>query len=365
MKNDFAEISGIYADSAASALKPEVVIAAELDFIRNHYANAGRGICRRAEASDAVVARARAATAEFMGAAGADNIIFTHGASEGLNRVANMLNLSPDDVVIASDLDHHSARLPFMMRARVEPCALDKDFNLDAEWLRARCARGDVRAVVITAMSNVLGMPQDVKKLVVAAQGAFTLVDAAQYAAHSDIDVADWGADAVAFSAHKVYGGTGLGVLYLKNPSALKSDMIGGGSIAWVDGDKWEPAASAARFEAGTLPLVQLAGWPIAMEYAKKNSVHNLTERLRAGLAEIPNVRIISPNGAALTTIYHEKTHALDLGSRLGAKGICCRAGTMCASWIHKKLALPATLRFSLGAWNDDADVDAILEALQ
>ncbi|MDR0319444.1 MAG: aminotransferase class V-fold PLP-dependent enzyme [Rickettsiales bacterium] len=365
MRNGFGLLSGIYADGAASALKPDAVRAAESEFYAKGYANAGRGICPRASVVDDMVARVRAETAEFIAAARPEQIVFTHGATEGLNRLADMLELKPDDVVIVSDLDHHSARLPFMKRCRTEVCPLDANFDLDAAWLAARCKKGGVRAVVITAMSNVLGRAQDLEKLVAAAGGAFTIIDAAQYIAHKRLAVG--GAGAVVFSAHKMYAGTGLGVLYLKNPDALKPDFIGGGAVAWVDGADWEFPPAPEKFEAGTLPLAQIAGFGAALEFLGKNDFEDsaLADYLREGLEEIPGVKIVSAPGASLVSFHSESAHALDIGASLGAKGICVRAGAMCASWIHKYLGISGTVRVSPGLWNDKADMDAILKALR
>ncbi|MCL2629119.1 MAG: aminotransferase class V-fold PLP-dependent enzyme [Alphaproteobacteria bacterium] len=360
MKKGFGDISGIYADAAASALKPDAVISAEREFMETIYANAGRGVCKRSRLVDDMVAAARADVAKFIGAATADQIIFNHGATEGVNQLAAMLPLAPNSVVIVSDLDHHSARLPFMKKCITEVMPLDSDFNMDAGWLADRCGRGDVSAVVITAMSNVVGVPQDVKKLVSAAGGAFTIIDAAQFVVHDKMNVADWGADAVVFSAHKIYAGTGLGVMYLKNPDDLVPNFIGGGTVAWVDGDKWEPAQSPEKFEAGTLPLIQIAGLTEALKIKGVRF-----EGLREGLEKIPGLKIVSNKDSPIVSFYSDKLHALDIGAALGARNICVRAGLHCASWIHKHLGIPGTVRVSLGPWNDECDVVEIIKAVR
>ncbi|MDR0448854.1 MAG: aminotransferase class V-fold PLP-dependent enzyme [Rickettsiales bacterium] len=361
MRNGFGDISGVYADAAASALKPAAVVAAEGAFMTDGYANAGRGICPRAGKVDEMVRRVRERTAAFIGARRAEQIVFTRGATEGLNRLANMLRLKPDDVVIVSDLDHHSARLPFQTKCRIEVCPLDENFNLDSGWLCSRCKKGDVRAVVITAMSNVMGTAQDLKKLIAAAGGAFAIVDAAQYVAHEKLDVGDAGA--VVFSAHKMGAGTGLGVLYIRDPDALQSDFIGGGSVAWVDGDKFEYAAAPEKFEAGTLPMVQIAGFEAALPSVSYEDGN--TAALRGELETIPGIKIVSPVGASLISFYSERHHALDIGAALGAAGICVRAGQMCASWIHKRIGIEGSVRISLGPWNDAEDAKKIAAAVK
>ncbi|MDR1071385.1 MAG: aminotransferase class V-fold PLP-dependent enzyme, partial [Rickettsiales bacterium] len=227
----------IYADAAASALKPKSVIAAEIDFLSNRYANAGRGICARANAVDAMVADTRKIVADFVGAESPEQIVFTSNATDGLNRIARTL---AGKTVIVSDLDHHSARLPFEKYCETIVAPLTGALNYD--WDKIREIKAD--AIVITAMSNVLGIPQTIPNT-----DMITLVDASQFIVHEKINVSESNVDYLVFSGHKIGADTGLGVLYQKTES--DPVMLGGGMYR---------ATGAARFEAGTLPLTQIAG---------------------------------------------------------------------------------------------------------
>ena len=363
----------IYLDSAASALKPESVIAAECDFLRHDYANAGRGICARASNVDDMVAKARARAAQFINAR-PDQIVFTSGTTDGMNRIVHIINDCvcgtgiKNKTVMVSDLDHHSARLPFELLydsdlCKIVLCPMDDKYNLMCSDLP--CA--DV--FVITAMSNVMGVAQDVAGLIAAARrknpDVITVVDAAQYVVHDEIDVQKWDCDFMCFSAHKIGADTGLGIMYMKNPERWVSpDKFGGGMISKITGSavehnvmfQWENAP--AKFEAGTLPVTQIIGLPAAMDYLSANRPNlDLIKYLYDRLSENARIKIITSRDAALLTFYIDGMHILDFGALVGARGLCLRVGNMCASWIHKALGVAGTARISVGSTNtmDDA----------
>jgi len=377
----------LYVDAAASSLKPKSVIDAESDFLRHGYANAGRGICARAAAVDEMVDQTRATVARFIGAR-PEQIIFTSNATDGLNRIPHILEISgalkSGAAVFVSDLDHHSARLPFEELAYQNKCAvlripLDAAMNLDFGWI----VKGDI--FVITAMSNVLGVPQDVKKWVAAAKkinpDALTIVDAAQYVAHLPIDVADWDCDFLCFSGHKIGADTGIGVMYVKEPGHWPADKLGGGMVASVTeradiGQKlgptseWQNAAGPAKFEAGTLPLTQIVGLGAAIAEKEKDIANNKKEKkmlefLRGELSKMPRVKFISPEGASVLTFVVDGMHVLDFGTMAGAHGICLRVGHMCASWLHAHLGLSGTIRISVGPWNTMAEMKEIVQIIK
>ena len=363
----------IYLDSAASALKPESVIRAEMDFLQNAYANAGRGICGRAAAVDDMIATARADVARFINAA-PDQIVFTSGTTDGMNRIVHIINDCvcgagiKNKTVMVSDLDHHSARLPFELLydsdlCKIVLCPMDEKYNLVCPDL----PRADV--FVITAMSNVMGMPQDVGTIVRAAReknpDVITVVDAAQYVVHNEIDVQKWDCDFMCFSAHKIGGDTGLGIMYVKNPDRwISPDKFGGGMISKITGSavehnvtfQWESAP--AKFEAGTLPLTQIIGLPAAVDYLSANRPNlDLIKYLYDRLSENPRIKIITPRDSTLFTFYVDGMHILDFGASVGARGVCLRVGNMCASWIHKVLGVAGTARISVGSMNVMDDV--------
>ena len=363
----------IYLDSAASALKPESVIAAECDFLRHDYANAGRGICARASNVDDMVANARERVAKFINAR-PDQIVFTSGTTDGMNRTVHVINDCvcgtgiKNKTVMVSDLDHHSARLPFELLydsdlCKIVLCPMDDKYNLMCSDL----PRADV--FVITAMSNVMGVAQDVAGLIATARrknpDVITVVDAAQYVVHDEVDVQKWDCDFMCFSAHKIGADTGLGIMYMKNPERWVSpDKFGGGMISKITGSaiehnvtfQWESAP--AKFEAGTLPVTQIIGLPAAIDYLSANRPNlDLIKYLYDRLSENARIKIITSRDAALLTFYIDGMHILDFGALVGARGLCLRVGNMCASWIHKALGVAGTARISVGSTNtmDDA----------
>ena len=363
----------IYLDSAASALKPESVIAAECDFLRHDYANAGRGICARASNVDDMVANARERVARFINAR-PDQIVFTSGTTDGMNRIVHIIG-DPvcgtgikNKTVMVSDLDHHSARLPFELLydsdlCKIVLCPMDEKYNLMCSDL----PRADV--FVITAMSNVMGMAQDVAGLIAAARkknpDVITVVDAAQYVVHNEIDVQKWDCDFMCFSAHKIGADTGLGIMYMKNPERWVSpDKFGGGMISKITGSavehnvmfQWESAPT--KFEAGTLPLTQIIGLPAAIDYLSANRPDlDLIKYLYDRLSKNPRIKIITSRDATLLTFYVDGIHILDFGALVGARGLCLRVGNMCASWIHRALGVAGTARISVGSMNTMNDV--------
>ncbi len=334
----------IYLDAAASAIKPKAVIDSQLDFLHNHYANSGRGVCERSNYTDKMVFLARESVAKFIGADNSDQIVFTSGATDGLNRIANML--SPDSLIAVSDLDHHSARLPFEAKHKTVLCELDNEFNYKSV--------PNCDAIVFTGMSNVLGTPQkiikDDKKTVI--------VDASQLVVHEKIDVKKMGVDALVFSGHKIGADTGLGILYLKEPEKWKTDKFGGGQFM---------ATGPAKFEAGTLPLTQIAGLPAAINETINNR-QNTSEKiefLRNELSKISRIKFISPKDSALLTFIVDGMHALDFGMLVGAHGVCLRVGNMCASWLHKRLGVDSTIRISAGSWNTVAEIQQTVDIIK
>lgn len=362
----------IYLDSAASALKPQSVIDAELDFLTNHYSNAGRGVCQRATYADKMVADARAAAAEFINAK-PEQIVFTSGATDGLNRIPKILEvsglLSSDSQVLVSDLDHHSARLPWEDLSRRGKCKLslaplDKNFNIDS----SKVYEADI--FIITSMSNVMGAQQDVEKLAVAARAknpkVIIAVDASQSVVHEKVDVKKWDCDFLCFSAHKIGADTGLGVMYIKEPDHWQADKLGGGMVQSANGHEFVLMQGNDKFEAGTLPLTQLAGLKLAI--SKQQTAignNNVINYLRSELEKIEKIKMISPKDAAIVTFTVDGMHALDFGAMLGAHGICLRVGNMCSSWMHSSLGLSHSIRLSPGPWNTMEEIDEAVKIIK
>lgn len=364
----------VYFDAAASFLKPESVIEAQADFLRNHYANAGRGVCSRATAVDDMVAHVRQRVSNFINAS-ANQVVFTSNATDGLNRVANIIlqncgnsrNLS----VAVSDLEHHSARLPWQELARggkiqeLVVYELDENFNVNADLI----PKTDV--LVVTAMSNVLGIPQDVALIVAKVRAknpnVIVVVDATQYVVHKKIDVLDWGADFVVFSGHKIGADTGVGVLYIKDAEKYMPDKFGGGMVSRVlyDGELILQS-SPDKWEAGTLPLTQICGLNVAIQELEAHRPDlKLVKYIYDELQTVQRIKILTSRDAALFLFVVDGMHVLDFGTLAGANGICLRVGNMCASWIHKALGVDGSIRVSVGPWNTMSDADKFISVVK
>ena len=354
----------IYLDAAATYQKSESVIGAQVDFLRNNYANSGRGICARAAYVDDMVLCARRRVARFMGA-DENQIVFTSGTTGAMNMIAQMLDLTSDMVVAVSDLDHHSARLPFEeTAAKTIVMPLDTDFNIDINNIP--CA--DV--VVLTAMSNVLGVAQKIPEIVRIARdknpNVIVVVDAAQYVVHEKIDVDGWGADFVVWSAHKIGADTGLGIMYIKNPDDFVPVNFGGGMVNRVVGRDVVLVGSPEKFEAGTLPLSQISGLGVAIdEIEAKRPNLDLIKYMYDELCSVPRVKILSVRDAAVLTFVVDGIHALDFGAMMGARNVCVRVGNMCATWIHNLLGVPGSIRLSVGAYNTIDDVKYAVQVIK
>lgn len=354
----------IYLDAAATYQKPESVIAAQVDFLQNHYANAGRGICARAVAVDDMVADVRARVACFM-ATKPDNIVFTSGTTASMNMIARMLKINADTVVAVSDLDHHSARLPFVMiGANVVLCPLDDELNFDLENI----PYADV--IVVTAMSNVIGVSQKIPEIVRMARDknpdVVIVVDCAQYVVHDKIDADAWGADFICWSGHKIGADTGLGVMYVRNPERYAPVNYGGGMVNRVSGDVVDVVAGPEKFEAGTLPLTQIAGLGAAIDSLVLNRPNlDLIKYMYDELSVISGVSILSKRESAILTFVVDNMHPLDLGMMIGARGVCVRAGNMCASWIHDRLGVVGSVRISVGGYNTVQDVQRAVQIIR
>lgn len=354
----------IYLDSAATSLKPASVIDAQTEFLTKNYANAGRGICARSMAVDNMVNNARERVAKFINAE-PSQIIFTSGTTDGMNRIVDIIDASVDSVVMVSDLDHHSARMPIQrLYHKLVLCPLDDEFNFDVDNIPYT----DV--FVITAMSNVLGCAQDVKKIIATARAknpnVITIVDAAQYVAHMPIDVKQWDCDFLCFSVHKIGGDTGLGIMYIKDSERWNSDKFGGGMVNKIVGNEWVLADGPARFEAGTLPLTQIAGLVPAIDYLENHKVDTaLIKYLHGELSNIPGVTVFTKPDAVLLSFVVDGMHCLDFGSLVGAYNICLRVGNMCATWIHERLGYNGSIRISTGTWNTMEEMKNVVETIK
>jgi cysteine desulfurase/selenocysteine lyase len=377
----------VYLDSAASSQKPRRVLDAMTAFQETSYANVHRGVYQiAAEATDRFEG-ARRAVARFVNAPSERGIVFTKNVTEAVNLVAHTwgrANLGEGDAVLLTEMEHHANIVPWLMLAeergvelRYLPVA--EDHTLDLTDLD-RLLDG-VKLLGITAMSNVLGTLPPLERIIPAAHaaGAKVLVDAAQWVPHLPTDVQAWDADFVGFTGHKLLGPSGIGVLWAREEllEAMPAFLGGGEMIRDVRLDGWTPNEIPWKFEAGTPPIVEAIGLHAAideltsygMDAVREHEVSLTAYALRTLTERFgDDIRIHGPaeparRGGVLSFEFRD-VHPHDVSQILDQRGVCVRAGHHCAKPLMRKLGVGATARASLYVYNDEADVDALADAL-
>lgn len=372
----------IYLDSAATAHKPQSVIDALFQFYAAEYATVHRAIYRPSLAATDKYNETRETARRFLNASDASEIIFTRGTTDALNLVAASYArtfLKKGDEILISTVEHHSNIVPWQMVAEQTGAAL-KYIQVDERgvllWENAIGPK--TKIVALAHVSNVTGTINPIADIARAAHavGAILVVDGAQGAPHMAIDVQKLGCDFYAFSGHKCYGPTGIGVLYGKKELLEQMPPIQGGGdmIMRVDLDKTTYAAPPLRFEAGT-PLI---GGVIALKSAldfiegigkEKISLHEdaLLRHATAKLSSIPNLRILgtAPEKGPIITFHIEGVHPLDLATFLDLKHIAIRSGHLCAQPAMRAFGLEAAARASFGIYNTLEEVDRFAEAVK
>ncbi|MEK9151380.1 MAG: aminotransferase class V-fold PLP-dependent enzyme [Patescibacteria group bacterium] len=403
----------VYLDAAATSLKPRAVIDAEREYLEQYSANVGRGLYPLAETATERFETVREKVATFIGATSSKEIIFTSGTTHSINLVAGLLEpLVPSESnIVVTELEHHSNFLPWKELARrkniefrVAPASpslggpIDMEGRIDAERL-VELIDPHTAIVAFSAVSNVTGGINRVKEIVAAIKNinpqTIVLVDAAQAVGHMPLDVSDWNADFIAFSGHKMFGTTGVGVLYGKSAllETLHPVTFGGGMVLDIyppesAGRVYPPGRGCAaetlykdiphRFEAGTPNIGGVIAFGAALEYIESIGLENiraheiaLTEYALKRLKETfgDTLRIIGPQDAkdrsGIIAFSFEGIHPHDIAHLLGERDICVRAGEHCAAPLHRTLHLDATTRISFGIYNDGNDVEKLIEVLK
>jgi len=374
----------IYLDSAASAQKPEAVISAMADQARTAYANVHRGLHTLANETTDAFEAAREDARRFLGAPSMGNIIFTKGATEAINLVASGLaaDIQPGDEIVLSIMEHHSNIVPWhFLRERYGAVLrwvdLTDDGALDMGSLEAAIGP-KTRLVALTHMSNVLGTVTDAQKIVHLAKsvGALTLFDGCQAAIHLDVDVTSIGCDFYAFSGHKLYGPTGIGVLYGTADAldSLRPYQGGGEMIETVAKDRITYNAAPHKFEAGTPPILEAVGlgaairWFEQFDYADIQAhEQRLYDRAVDHLSKVNGLRIhgTAKGKGSVLSFSLEGAHPHDIAQILDRYGVAVRAGHHCAQPLMTHLGVSATARASFGIYNTIEEVDEFAQALE
>ncbi len=375
----------IYLDNAASAQKPKAVIDRLQYFLSNEYSNVHRGVYTFSQDATRYVDQAREKCRAFLNAASTSEIIFVRGATEAINLVAASYGrkfLKKDDEILISEIEHHANIVPWQqlciekgLRLKVIPVNDRGELDMDAF---ARLLTPRTYLVSITHVSNALGTVNPVAEIVQRAHhaGAVVMIDGAQAVPHMKVDVQALDCDFYCFSGHKIYGPTGVGVLYGKNKhlEAMDPYQTGGDMIESVSFDKTTFAKPPAKFEAGTPAIAEIVGLGAALDYVEEIGLeniaayeHELLELATKKLSQIHGLRIVgtAEEKSSLISFELEGIHPHDVGTVLNEEGIAVRAGHHCAQPTMKHFSVPATTRASFAFYNTPQEIDALVKGIK
>ncbi|MBS0255629.1 MAG: cysteine desulfurase [Proteobacteria bacterium] len=385
LKAQFPGLAGSwhYLDTGATAQKPQAVIDATVRAMGADYATVHRGVYARSADMTLAFEAARAKVAGFIGGK-AEELVFTRGATEAINLVANTwgaANLTAGDRVLLSTLEHHSNIVPWQLLSQrlgfaIDVCPLTADGRIDLDAAAAMLTPAH-RLVAFAHVSNVLGSVLDVARAAELAHGvgALLLLDGCQAVPRLPVDVAALGCDFYVFSAHKLYGPTGIGALW------ARADLLAGmppwqGGGAMIDRVSFAGTTFASgpqRFEAGTPAIIEAIGFGAAADYVRAlglPAIHAhecaLVASLRDELRRMNDISLYGPDDSAgIVSFTMEGVHPHDLGTILDEEGVAIRAGHHCAQPLMEHLGVPATARASFGLYNDNDDIAALLRGIE
>jgi cysteine desulfurase/selenocysteine lyase len=374
-----------YLDNGATVQKPEAVIQAVDEYYRLHNANVHRGVHTLSEEATNLYEGGRAKVAELLGAHPRE-IVFAKNVTSAINLAAQGWgadNLQPGDRIVLTEMEHHANIVPWYLIAErtgavIEWVGIDDQGRLDREALTAALSR-EPRVLAITHVSNVLGTILPVAEIVAEAKaaGALTLVDGAQAVPKMPVNVAEIGADFYGFTGHKLYGPTGIGVLYGRRQilDAMEPFEGGGSMINKVSKDEITWASVPAKYEPGTPPIAQAAGLGAAVDWVNGVGLsaigaheRELTAYALPRLREVPGMTLFGPadttDRAGLISFELEGVHPHDVSEILDRHGVAVRAGHHCAQPLMKRLGVVATTRASFAAYNTTEEVDRLIDGL-
>ncbi len=378
----------IYFDSAATAQMPQSVIDAVVEYYQTYRSNVGRGLYTFAEKSTHMFELSRLKIARFINAE-KNEIIFTSGTTAAINLAAHIWvkhHVQAGDEIIVSEVEHNANFIPWQQLAKSTGATLKRvplnsrgvvDLETFQQYLTSK-----TKFVALTHQSNILGMAQDVKPLIQAAHavGAKVLIDGAQSIAHKKIDIKDLDCDFFAFSGHKLFGPTGVGVLFMKQALFDECQFcnFGGGMVYTVTPELTEFKPMPYCFEPGTQAIAQVIGLGAAVDFIQKNidfaqaEEHEtkLVSKLAVEVAKLPGITVLSPipqkgEHNCLVTFTSDRYHAYDIAEFLDLHGIAVRAGYHCAQPYHDKMGGLSSVRVSVSVYNTQDEIDYLIETLK
>jgi cysteine desulfurase/selenocysteine lyase len=375
----------VFLDSGASAQKPAVMIDGVAEFYRRDYANVHRGVYQLSQRSTDHFEAAREATRAFLNAADVNEIVFTRGATESINLVAQSWGpafVKSGDEIIVSDLEHHSNFVPWQMLcermgARLVVAPTDSTGGLDLAQFEALLS-ARTKMVAVTHVSNVTGAILPVERIVELTheKGALVLIDGCQAIPRMPVDLRAIGCDFYVFSGHKVYGPSGIGVLWGRYEllAAMPPWQTGGGMITLVTREHTEFQEPPHRFEAGTPDISGAVGLKLALDFVEslgRDAIREHEEALTGyaidRLSRIPDLNLLGGGQRRLSVLSFtlDGVHPHDVGTVLDQHGVAVRVGNHCAQPLMDKLGIAGTVRASFGVYNDRDDIDALVAAVE
>ncbi len=377
----------VYFDNAATTQKPQSVLSIMNEVYSSYNANVYRGDYYWSEKTTALYNEARQKIADFIGAKYSEEIIFTRNTTESINLIAQILQrdyLKKADEIIISIAEHHSNYLPWWQiaqnhKAKLKVIGLNSEGYFDINQFK-KTLSAKTKLVAIAGITNVLGTINPIKEIIQLSHkvGALVLVDGAQWVAHLPVNVKALDCDFFAFSGHKMYGPTGIGVLYARKDWLSKTEplFLGGEMVSNFNGNSVCWANLPAKFEAGTPAYIEAIGLGGAVDYLSKIGFNAIQKReagiLQAalsGLESIKEITILGPKKplcrSGIIAFNLKGIHAHDLSELLAEKGIMVRAGEHCAGPLHHFLKIPASARLSFGVYNTQSEVDYFLKVLK
>lgn len=375
-----------YLDNAATTQKPRTVLDTLTRFYETSNANIHRGVYALSEQASELYEQARVRVTQFLNAPDPREIIFTRGTTEAINLVAQSWarpRLQSGDRLLLTEMEHHSNLVPWQLAvqatgAKLDYVAVTPAGHLDLDQLASQLTQSP-KLLAITLVSNVLGTINPLREIIATAHdhGVPVLVDAAQAAGRIPVDVQELDCDFLAFSGHKIYGPTGIGVLYAKSKhlDAMEPWQGGGGMIAKVEREYSTWGEVPAKFEAGTPPIAEAVGLHAALDYVERWGVAEIREHERTltdlalgRLLEEPEVTVFGPHHpterTGLVSFALAGVHPHDVAQVLDESGIAVRAGHHCAQVLHERLGVGATVRMSFGVYNTVSEIHRAVDAL-
>lgn len=371
----------VYFDNGATTQKPKAVIDAIVKYYTEQNANIHRGVHTLSREATILFEIARKTVAHFINA-NEDEIVFTAGTTDGINIVAGGIDFPEGSEIIVSELEHHSNILPWQLlcernKGKLKVVPINNDGSLQMKKLE-ELITPNTKLIAVAHVSNTLGVINDVEAIVKIAKlhNVPVLIDGAQSVPHTKIDIKQLGADFFVFSGHKLYGPTGIGVLWMDKKWFQKLNLAkaGGGTIKTVSFEKTEYAEGSLRFEPGTPNIEGVIGLAEAIKYINNIGIdniakyeHSLLKYATERLNEIPEVEIYANhlNKAAVISFNVKGVHPFDVGTLLDKYGIAVRTGHHCTQPLMKHYNIPGTIRASFAMYNTTEEVNLFIEALQ